>query len=370
MSTWSLPDPNRLGFPQLFARKLGWIGVDIGTSSIKLAQVRKIAEGWRLAARWALPIVDDLERESAVAWETSAEGTLSSISRVRGLFRGRKAAAALTMSQVCLRSYEIPVAPRQEMRAMVREELAAELNLPNNEFECDYWETAAGASPEEGVAKVTALGVPNRISQRFSLGLRSGGLECRVLDGLPCALARAVKMAYPESAHEPVGALDLGADSPLFVVAVDGRATFTRVLRNCGFQTLVGPLRAGLQISAEEARHLLARTGLPTRATASAGSSTENAVMELIQPPLAQLVDEISRTLAYVEQQYAALVPCRICLFGGGAAIRNLATHLTSRLEIPTAPWSLSESGNDGEEPLFGVAAALSALAWEESSCT
>ena len=57
---------------------------------------------------------------------------------------------------------------------------------------------------------------PRPSSPRTSYPGIAGGLECQILDGVPCALARAVAMTAASHADEPVVALDLGYQAATF----------------------------------------------------------------------------------------------------------------------------------------------------------
>ena len=51
-------------------------------------------------------------------------------------------------------------------------------------------------------------------------------------------------LAAPDDVHVPVAAFDWGRSTATFVVALDGRPAFVRVLRDCGLQTVIGAVIA------------------------------------------------------------------------------------------------------------------------------
>jgi Tfp pilus assembly PilM family ATPase len=70
-------------------RKTGWIGVDVGTSTIKLAQVECDDSKWRLIASQVIPIQDD----QVVNDQSLSDGSIAQIIRdelkAKSAFRGR-----------------------------------------------------------------------------------------------------------------------------------------------------------------------------------------------------------------------------------------------------------------------------------------
>jgi Tfp pilus assembly PilM family ATPase len=168
----------------------------------------------------------------------------------------------------------------------------------------------------------------------------------------------------------PLAALDLGYSSALFVVAVAGRPVFCRVLRNCGLGQFVRQLEEGLALSPEECGQLLARVGISESETGvGRGGSAAQGIRQLVAAPLGDLLGELERTWNYLGQQYSKLHPERLYLLGGGAAIRHLTDQIANRLEVPTHIWSLRRepTPQDAADAVFGVAAALSAAAWENA---
>ena len=187
---------------------------------------------------------------------------------------------------------------------------------------------------------------------------------------MPCAIARAVILADPDSANEPVAALDLGDATTLLTIVERGRPVFCRVLRSGSLETVNQRMQEQLQLSRCECRQMLTRVGVPSgQETGEEGL----AIHQVIGRQLEQLVDEVRRTIQFVTQQSPRLLPKRLWLLGGGGTIRNLSSYLANKTGLSTRPWTLLRGGSDGNhtiDPLFAVAAGLSALGWESAECT
>jgi len=350
----------------LTVKKTGWIGVDVGMETWKIAQVERDGERYRFTSRWC---------EAATPNEaTSPDAHRARLSDVRRVLRGRCTAATLSAAVSAYRTVDLPFGPRADLQQMIREELATEQTTANSDPSCfDFWETPASSRPNTGLMPVSVWETPRATTLDLADQLTDAGFDIRVLDALPCALARATQLADPANAHLPSAIFDLGQTNTVFVIAQAGYPQFTRVLRGCGLDTFIAPLRDALTLSPAEAQQLLRRFGVSAQCDVSRGESTAHAIYQLLSAPLLKLFSEIKRTLNYVQQTLVAIAPERVWLCGGGSFLPQLPIALASELDLDVRPWTLSGDSDttaDSDESLFAVAAALSALAWESTSCS
>ncbi len=105
----------------LLARNRGWIGVDIGTHTVKMAQVVRHGDTYALAEA---VLIQRLE-----PWEETAGSVTQCCSRTKSCWRphllgesfaGRRAAAILPMALCQLKSMQIGEGPPAQRREAVR----------------------------------------------------------------------------------------------------------------------------------------------------------------------------------------------------------------------------------------------------------
>jgi type IV pilus assembly protein PilM len=346
----------------------GWIGVDIGTSAIKLSQVERQGTQYQIPTRWTLSNSTIKPPNTELTSNETISSRLIELKTLKRIFRGRKCAAALPMSMVHYRSFELPKSEDSERLRMVGEELSADLAVEPEELAFDCWNTDASAQSNADLTDVSVIAAPRKLAEQVANQLLSAALDCQALNGMPCALARAVQMAKQGQSEDAVLALDIGYQTPMIVLVKNGLPLFVRTLRGVGLQSIMQPLETSLQISSEECRELLAHYGLagvdesPTLVTQK--------TMQLIANPLQNLVTEIKRTIEYVGQKFRSMKPAGICLFGGGALVKNLPEYLGRQLHLPVNPWALNEGSPNKTDALYGVSAGLSSLAFENSRCS
>lgn len=351
------------------APRRGWIGVDFGSRAIKLAQVAWSNDAYRIVARWTLATPEsDPAAQSPISVQAPAAAQLRA---ARKLFRGVDVAASLPMSVLALRTIDAPPGTLEETVCLIEQDLLNDLPDADGGVSFDFWEVPSRDARAPEGKRYSVLAAPRNTVMHFADALLKAGLDSRVFDGLPCALARAVQLAEGPASMEPSAVIDLGFSSPLFVVVIDGQPVFVRPLRGCDMQSFTRPLCAGLDINLAQAEQLLGRFGVASSGRSEA-TAAEIATHRLAAEPMDALISELQRTLGYLSQQLREQVPRRMWVLGGGAAWPGMAERLAEKLDLPVHPWKLPglAPATDRSDALFGVAAALSSLANGGTACT
>jgi len=348
----------------LLGSTTGWIGIDVGSCAIKLAQVERRGESWRIKSRWVIEHTVDEPISSTALANGELGKQIDVLKSSRRMFRGRRACATLPSSCVEYRALDLPTGPWRETRAILEQEISADTSAEQGAFEYDAWQ----AVPGDSMTKIMAVSAARETALRVASDLFSAGFDCSAIDAVPCAIARAVVMCDPAAADETVVAIDLGFSSALLTVVHQSRPAFCRTLRGCGLQALMQPLVDKLGITHQECRQLLNRFGIPSE---TAGAPAARSTYQVMSHCLKHMGEELRRTLSFARHQLR-LSPKRIWLFGGGGTICNTAEFISEETEIPAAPWRLQagDAAGRSSEPLFGVASGLSQLAWEAGKCT
>jgi len=355
--------------------QIGWIGIDIGSSSVKLAQLTRSKKKLRLSGlaiisrRNAWPTANLSDHEPL----SSADEICAAVS-LRPGFRGKHAAATLPMALCNTHTLDRPNSQppagqnfdqRQFVRAAI--EMATQRSAEHLQFDVWNAEAEAGQAPKQA----NILSVATSWTDQLYADVTQLDWSCQTIDGLPLSLARAVAMDEQYDPAEPIAALDWGYAKATLCIISGGSPVYVRSFKGCGLHHLLQSLCENLDITQEEALCLLQEHGI-TSSVSSDPSPTGKLIEEIIAEPISRLVKEYQRTIAHLQCQRRTILPKRLVLFGGGATINGLAVHLSERLESRTQVWRFENLDPDlAKQPrlsscLFGPAIALSALAWEK----
>jgi len=349
----------------------GWIGIDIGTSTVKLAQLTRSKKVLRLnglaiiSRREAWPTVNlsDLDPLS------SADEICAAVS-LRPGFRGNLAAATLPMTLCNTHTLDQPVGRHSEEARFVRAaiEMATQRSAEHLQFDAWNAEAVEGQAPKQA----NVLTVASSWTDQVVEDITQLGWTCQTVDGLPLALARAAALSDSYDPTVPSAVLDWGYAKATLCIVLDSRPVYVRSLKDCGMHPLLSKLSENLDVTQEEAQCLLQEHGIASTASTDP-SPTAELIEEIIAEPISQLVKEVQRTVSHLQCQRRPILPHTLTLFGGGATINGIAELLSQRLETKVQVWRFSNEHPDlAKQPslpscLFGPAIALSALAWEKS---
>ncbi len=347
-------------------QRTGWIGIDLGTRSLKLAQVDRIQGVFHLRQAVCLPRPTPWPRdETAMLRPQSSAELIQAAKSLGAQWKGRFAACVLPMQLSPIHNMDVPAdCTADDLPRWVQTQLASQRDMA-----FDYWQVPAVAkSPQAG--EVVAVTLKNAWAGQVPKDLQTAGLTCEILDAVPTALARAALLDTSLPAHEPVALVDWGYASILCCIAVNGTACFTRRFRAPGLGELLESLQESLGVDDEEATMLLQQYGFPEPGFAGREDGIARTVAELCKGHAEPILAECRRTWKYLQVHRKELCPREARLTGGGATIRHAAEYLAARGEMPVQCWRFSAS--DGDESsancppvLLAAAISLSALAWE-----
>lgn len=360
--------------------KLGWIGVDLGTHTVKLAQAVRTRDGVRLChaavvqrpSSW--PAGDALAVDEPDSSWPEIQAALEC-----GGFRGRNAACVLPMNVCELRGLKVPQGDVSERRAMIASELADDAGEESGAVEFDYWELGGekGIETADGF-NVNVMTVTRPWIDKVASDCQQVQLDCWAVDGAPLAMARAIALAAPARSSDRILVVDWGFSNTTLAIVAKGRPLYARRLHDCNFRNGLAAIQDSLGVTLDHAQHLVDLHGVAAantdatviRAADSDEQEIQRAVSDALADTVQALAEEITRTLRFLESQRRFQHPTALWMLGGGASVRNVGPYLAAAVRLPVSIWGLpvetsAESIAQGRQAaLFGTACALSALAW------
>ncbi|MDD4891471.1 MAG: pilus assembly protein PilM [Phycisphaerae bacterium] len=320
-------------WPAILGTRSAVIGLDIGTRSIKAAQI----SGGELTAAISMPRPD-----AAASLPAEAEfRQIAAVLRSRP-FRGRSVVVAVPATQLMTSILELPPrssgAPIEQLAAM---ELGRRYDVEPAAFEADSWDLP---SPVRAASRtcVMAVGCKKQDASRLLDELEPHGLSVTAVDIHALAIARACRPVL--AAADDTGAiLDIGWSSSRLVLVYHGTVVYERNLARHGASAMVSLLAADAEVDAATAENLLTRDGLNAPPAPARTDDDVSLRADGLLSQLDTMAGEIRTPLSYLASQYSDATVKRLVLVGGGAHIPGLAERLSERLGIETLRPSLDD---------------------------
>jgi Tfp pilus assembly PilM family ATPase len=343
--------------------KHGWVGFDIGATSVKAAQlVRKDGvyeiRSAALVSRKPRWTTAKLAEDKPL---TSADELRSAGSMCEHL-AGNAAAAVLPAALCDIIQMDAPTGKRHGSAPDLLRAVEAETHRSMRDHVYDTWPVTV----QNG--KINVVAAPRAWSDQISADVAAGGWNCQVIDALPWALARAASLVAPH-AEGLYAALDWGYGKTTMCLVRQGVPALVRSLKDCAFQDVLDAVSQRLRLDQRDAEILLRKHGLEMDETAETLRSY-GLIEDLLAEPVTRLVQEIRRTIGYWQGITRGKTPEAIYLFGGGGTLAGVDRRLSEMLGTTVESWTLPiyRAGDADAIPpacLLGAAAGLSALAWE-----
>jgi len=323
----------------LFSKTI--IGLDIGTSSVKLVEMKNVNSRWRLMGFGAV----DLPRETIEAKNPEQQRAVivDAIKKTyeKSSLKSKRVATSLLGEAVIIRYVKMPFMTEEELRKNIKKEAEQHIPLGVDQVVLDF--QILGEGQEDGQRKIDVLLVAGKIDmvdQHIAI-LKSAGLSSGIIDVDAFAIQNAYEINRLESNEETVALINVGA-SWTTINVLEGLSTrFTRDIPVAG-NDFTKEIQKEFNIKFSEAEELKKAHGAISVEeedfNLSAVSQKDDRVLrmsDVMTPVLNKLLGEIRRSFDYYETQSRKKNVERVILCGGSAKLKNLNRFLAGKLGIP-----------------------------------
>lgn len=318
-----------------FNPKQSFLGIDIGTSSIKAVQLGDDNGRPRLMTYGYVEQISDIVKSDAAQSLSRVVAGLKRVIRDSRVTTQR-VIAALPSFTVFSSIISLPLMTRKELNAAVRWEAKKFVPLPIDELVLDWKlikEAQSGQTEEQAPKnlKVLITAAPKSLVKRYLDIAKAAGLQMINLETEALALERSLIATDPA----PTMVVDIGAVATNIAVFVDGIPLINRSI-DVGGNTITKSIAQSLNVDAERAEQFKRDFGLAT------GQSSASQVPKTIEFVVSSILNEIRFVLNLYRTQGRAPVQ-KIVLAGGSSFLLNLPEYLEKTLSIKTFigdPWA------------------------------
>lgn len=308
----------------LIYHKGSLFGIDIGSHSAKLAQVRHTNKGIEVLAYGHVDFVPQTVVEGIVVDpETLAKAIKPLITKGIGShFSAHKVATALPVAKVFTRILQLPPMGPSDLIEAIKLEAEQSIPIPETDLYMDH-EIIGSGKDKNGVAHTDVLLVaaPRAIVDSYVKLFAALNLEIAAIEVGLMAIAR--MLTSTKQISGPALIVDFGSSSADLAV-FDGVIRLTGTV-GVGGDQISKQLVTSLGITFEQANEIKYKFGIGP-------SGLQAKVLEAISPLLKSLTSEINKASKYYLDRNPSRKIDTIVLSGGGASMPGMAQYLTKNL--------------------------------------
>ncbi|MBL0215465.1 MAG: type IV pilus assembly protein PilM [Myxococcales bacterium] len=301
------------------------IGLDIGSSSIKVVQLRKKGSGYALQAFGMQPLVP----------QTIVDGTIMDQGAVADAVRqlwGRlklktkDVAIAIAGHSVIIKKISVPQMSAEQLQTNIRAEAEHHIPFGRDDVEIDYHVTNPANS--SGQTELLLVAAKKEVVADYIQCVRDAGLIPQVVDVAAFASQNGFEANYPLDPRETVVLINIGAAISNINIVRSGVSLFTRDV-TIGGNAFTEEIQKQLGIAADEAE-----------AYKVGGNQTDDGVVpqeviKVMDGVSEVMAGEFQRSLDFFLATTADANVTRIVLAGGSAKVGSLHRAIERRSRLP-----------------------------------
>jgi type IV pilus assembly protein PilM len=295
------------------------IGVDIGSTAIKLVQLRTGRSGLILENFGVAAVPAGAIAAGAVLQPEAVAGALRELTARIGL-RGKDVAIAVSGNGVIIKRISVPQLEPDAFAQQIEWE-ARQLVAPPARDDVLIDHTRLRQNPMTGEVEVLLVAAKKDTVQQYMRVVSEAGLRTVVVDATAFALQNCVEAGQGFTSGETFAVVNVGAAASTISIIAEGMPAYGRDISSGG--NLYTEALRGLGLSIEDAeRH-------------KRGAAVSSEVAPRMVQVSEAIAAEIQRSLDFFRAAVAEEPLSRIVLTGGSALVGSLRQALAERSRLP-----------------------------------
>lgn len=308
----------------ILGKKKNVIGLDIGSSSIKLVELSEGKTGYRLQSLGISPlppeaIVDGALMDSVTVIDAIKELIKSAKTRTKDVV------TSVSGHSVIVKKVTLPFMSKEELEESIKWEAERYIPFDINDVNLDF-QILGTASENPEVMDVLLVAAKKDIINDYVSVIIEAGLNPVIIDVDAFALENMFAINYEMGTDETIVMADVGASITNINILKNNTSAFTRDIFKGG-NYITEEIQRQLHIDYEEAEKI--KIGSKLEAT------SQPMIQDILQAASETLALEIANSLEFFQSTTTYEKVSKIYLSGGGSKIKDFDTILQQQTGIP-----------------------------------
>jgi type IV pilus assembly protein PilM len=299
------------------------VGLDIGSSAIKLVEAEKKRSGWVVRSYTSITLPEDSVVDGEIVNHAAVVEAIRSLVKEASV-KSKLACTSVAGSSVIIKHIAIPKTAPKELEDQVYWEAEQYIPFDMQEISLDF--DVVQEDMGDGKMDILLVAAKKDFIEKRLAAVREAGLEPQVLEVDVLALANVFWENYEMTPDNAVVLVDVGASLTKINIVSDKTTIFTRDVA-VGGKNLTQEVQNKLGISFQEAEVL------------KIDACTTGQIPEEVLPLVTQISEnialEIRRSLDFYAASPVQLPVTAVFLCGGASRIPGLSNMLAEILGLP-----------------------------------
>ncbi|NPV05151.1 MAG: type IV pilus assembly protein PilM [Syntrophaceae bacterium] len=306
----------------LFSSKKQIAGLDIGSSSVKLAEIAEGPDGYVLQNFASIPLAKGIIADGIIANPNALAERIKELLKISRC-KARTVVTSLSGYSVIAKKIGFPSMDEESLRELISDEIEKYLPFGDMKDVNFDFQILGSSDMSPGQMEVFLVAAKKDVVQSYVDTLKKAGLDVAIMDVDSFALETMYEENY-DYGHEDVCILvNIGASMTNINVVKGGASIFIRDFP-LGGTSITETLQDKTGVSFEEAERM------KLEKAASGDEQSRDELLACADP----LLLEIERSVDYFRSTYPGRYIKQILLCGGTARMPGIADALVQRLNV------------------------------------
>jgi len=306
----------------LFKKKKEIIGIDIGSSSVKLVQLKDNKGSFQLLNAGIFPLPPEAIVDSTLMDSSAIAAAIKKLVGSLGI-KIKDVACSISGNSVIIRKIVLAAMPQEELEDQILWEAEQYIPFDINDVNMDF-QILSPDSIDPSRMNVLLVASKKDIINDYISVFSEAGMQLSVVDVDSFAVQNAFEINYDYSSEDILALVNIGACVMNLNIVKDGITLFTRDVQMAG-NLYTEEIQKQLGLSSEEAE-----TG-----KLLAHESSDESIRKVIMKVNETITQEIRRSFDFYNSTAGDDRISVVFVSGGGSKIYNLIATISEKIGLP-----------------------------------
>jgi len=306
-----------------WGKKKNVIGLDIGSSSIKVVELREAKDGFKLQHLGISPLPPEAIVDGALMDSVTIIDTIRDL--VTSTSKTRDVVTSVSGHSVIVKKITLPFMTETELEDSIQWEAERHIPFDINDVNIDFQILGYGSENPDLMDVILVAAKKDIINDYVSV-IMEAGLNPVVMDIDSFALENMLGINYEIEKEDVVAVANLGASVTNINILKDNLSAFTRDIFKGGNQ-VTEEIQRQLHVDYEEAEKI--------KVGQKGEGASQSVVENVLRSASESLAVEIGNSLDFFQSSTTSQKISKLYLSGGGSKIKDFDIILQQQIGIP-----------------------------------